>query len=83
MGIEENQLATTWSIYPNPATDNFHIQSEHDIKEIKILDLNGNVIKYVANEKTSIDISDISIGLYIIQVTTDKGISSQKLIRQN
>ena len=83
VGIEENQLASTWNIYPNPATDNFNIQCDNIIKEMRIIDLNGKEIKYFTNEKTAIDVSDIAIGIYVIQITTEKGISRQKLILLN
>ena len=83
VGLDENQLATTWTIYPNPANDHFAIESEHGVKKIEMIDLNGKVIKSVESETTSIDISDVALGLYTIQVTTDQGISRKKLIRQH
>ncbi len=54
-------------VFPNPAKDIINIESEKEIKQIKIYDLRGNVmliIKEPENNKR-IDISNLSKGVYI------------------
>jgi hypothetical protein len=76
------------SIYPNPSNGNFKInfESKGDFPiHIKLIDLNGRIIKSIEDEhqnQTSIDISEsqLSNGLYQISIQTDKDIWQQKVM---
>lgn len=70
-------------IYPNPANDKVTIIANKN-GLIKIIDLNGRVIKSknIENGKEIIDISELSGGVYSIQIMTDKGLTVKKLIKQ-
>jgi hypothetical protein len=75
-------------IYPNPSNGNFKInfESKGDFPiHIKLIDLNGRIIKSIEDEhqnQTSIDISEsqLSNGLYQISIQTDKDIWQQKVM---
>jgi hypothetical protein len=76
------------SIYPNPSNGNFRINFESKGSfpiNIKLIDLNGRIIKSIEDEhqnQTSIDISEsqLSNGLYQISIQTDKDIWQQKVM---
>lgn len=70
-------------IYPNPANETVIIE-ELQTGKIELMNLQGQVIKNidVSNSKTSIDISKLAGGVYLIKAMTDKGISIKKLIKQ-
>lgn len=55
------------SIYPNPVKSELHINTNNDIKESTIYSLSGKKIKYTLVTNT-IDTSDLSNGLYIIEI---------------
>lgn len=76
---------STFSMYPNPAGSKVVIQATDGdkIESIAILNLNGEVCMRTGNEsKAECEISLLSLrtGLYIIQVTTNSGVATRKLI---
>lgn len=73
-----NQLAFNLEIYPNPVSDVLNIKnSENNIKEIKILSLEGKVIKSLVYS-SQINVSDLTHGLYIVHLEFVDG-NSKKL----
>jgi len=70
------------SVYPNPATDVLNINSNNQILNIKILNYTGQILadnKFKSKE-VIINTSVFSSGIYFIQIETEKGISTQKII---
>ncbi|MCF8254692.1 MAG: T9SS type A sorting domain-containing protein [Bacteroidia bacterium] len=80
--LNETFANTTLSVYPNPANEKIKIQlsAPLTINAITILNLNGALIKesMVGSE---IDIADLKSGIYLIQVNSDKGIYTQKFVK--
>ncbi len=70
-------------IYPNPATNNITIEIQQK-SEIEILNINGQIIKTIDNNdaKTTIDLGNLSSGVYILKAKTDKGIAIKKFIKE-
>jgi len=72
-----------FNIYPNPAND--YITVETNIRsEIEIINFQGQLIKriYANGDKTNIDISDLSRGMYFVKLQTEKKIGVLKFIKQ-
>lgn len=69
-------------IYPNPVTNNLTIEIQQK-SEIEILNINGQIIKtiYNNNTNTTIDLENLSSGVYIIKAKTDRGIAMKKFIK--
>ena len=59
------------SFYPNPTKDFLHF-SEF-LKEIKVYDLSGKLIKTQPNSTEKLDVNDLPKGTYILSGTTDSG----------
>lgn len=80
VSLSEKELMS-WECYPNPASNEIHIQIEDYLigAEVSIVDLNGRQVKKEAlNElETIIDIQSISNGSYIIELNK-RGIKDQK-----
>lgn len=58
------------SIYPNPVKDVLNIDLKNNQGEVKIFDLSGKVIKTASvNKSGSVDVSKLSKGLYIVEIT--------------
>lgn len=83
-------IETTLNVTPITATDNYYfypnpasnmIRFNKEIKKVEIYDLNGRFISTsVANE---INISDLTIGTYLLKVTTPEGITfNKKMIKR-
>lgn len=82
-GMDEIKHNNQISIFPNPAFDFVEICSSQN-GQVEILNANSLVIKKSRMKflKTTIDISDLSPGVYIIKVNTDQSIETKKLIKR-
>lgn len=68
------------SLYPNPASDIVHINSEEE-SAIVIYDLSGKIIRTFpkANHK-EITVSDLNSGIYLFEVTTQNKKSTKRIL---
>ncbi len=69
-------------VYPNPARNIINIESNNEIKEVVVYNLLGQKIKQYHSAVNTIDISDIANGIYVINITTDKGVTTKKFIKE-
>lgn len=82
-GISSNNASNDAVIYPNPAADNFQVDIPSIEGEIliTIYNLDGQLIlKRTISNKTSIDVSDFSNGIYTILLTTGNSTINKKLV---
>lgn len=69
------------SIYPVPSTDQFNFKSDLFVKSLKIYSVNGEkMFENELNKKTgSVDISNLSNGIYLVYFNTENGVKTMKL----
>jgi len=82
LSINENQIDGI-SIYPNPVINKLLITvpKNSTIQNIKIFDISGK--KLIEKEKdTELDLSQLPNGIYLLEVKTEKGIFTEKLIKE-
>jgi len=60
-------------VYPNPANGLVHISYSHDVKELRLINTNGQTVLTKVSEMTSINVSNVDEGLYFLQVTDGTG----------
>ncbi|WCM40905.1 T9SS type A sorting domain-containing protein [Flavobacterium sp. CBA20B-1] len=79
----EQFFTENFNLYPNPTSDVLNISSKNglEMKEIKITDLSGRVVRTLNNVST-INVSDLSAGTYLIDITTMKGKASSKFVKK-
>lgn len=71
----------SFSIFPNPCSDNIYIQSESQPELVKIIDLNGRTV--AQSKDISINVSNLADGLYIIVLQTNDGkLFFQKFVKK-
>lgn len=86
VGIDDNILENGIALYPNPATNEVHIQllnSAYTIDAITVSNNLGQVVgefQSVSGSKTTLDISGYSAGIYFITVNTGEFTVTKKLI---
>jgi spore coat protein CotH len=56
------------TLYPNPVSHTLHIQTSGAIQEVSIFDLMGKIYLKQQSSASSIDISSLPAGLYIIEI---------------
>lgn len=82
LGIESQDQAA-FSLYPNPASDNFTIQINNDTFDNYMLsDMKGSILvseKGLSQSTKNIDVSKLARGMYLLQVTTS---SSGKFVKK-
>lgn len=76
--VEEVVEPDLFTVFPNPARNEIQISSSEEIDFIKVLDLNGRIV--VTSKQQTINLSHMKSGIYIIQITSPKGIIAQKVI---
>ncbi|MEZ4804451.1 MAG: T9SS type A sorting domain-containing protein [Bacteroidia bacterium] len=86
-GVSVNTVAANdfMSIYPNPSSNNFNV----DVKmlggdvQLQMIDMTGKTVKTINNMNTAtgfnVNVSDLSKGLYIVQLKSGDFISSSKV----
>ncbi len=81
-----NEYPINIKIYPNPVTEQVHIQVEnHKIKTLQLYDLTGKLlindsIKSFQDEY-SLNLQNLKPGNYLLKIFTDKGEAIKKLIK--
>ena len=84
--IEQNQKEISFKTYPNPVSDMLFIEMEpgNNPMKLKIVDITGKVVREAQSmeQKSYLDISELSAGIYVIQVQSESKVSSSKLIKR-
>ena len=72
------------TMYPVPAHDNFHLigSNSHYIKAVRIISMNGALIKTWNQFQTNYDIAEIPPGNYIVYIETTEDVQYLKLLKQ-
>ena len=85
VGIEDFEL-NPLKVFPNPSNGQFSIQLDgvNGRFNISILDQAGRIVMedQQATTSTQVDLTHLSIGLYVIEVTIDNKTFQQQLIKQ-
>ncbi|MFZ4670650.1 MAG: choice-of-anchor J domain-containing protein [Flavobacterium sp.] len=85
--LSNNQfdLLDSLSVYPVPATTEVNVSLDDALLEsIEIADLNGRIVKSMKVNATSttINVSDLSTGVYMMNIKSDKGNVVKKIVKQ-
>lgn len=82
--FEYNEQSNLLEVYPNPVQNMLEWDCSDCVSlEMQIIDLNGNIVKKNNdNFKQSLDVSDLSSGMYILSVKSDKGLCQERFIKE-
>lgn len=80
-GTDEN-YATCFILYPNPVKDILHIKCDN-MQQYDVFSLDGKLIKSLQrnDDEAVIDFSDLERGIYMVRITSDKGIVTRKIVK--
>ena len=72
------------NVYPNPTNGVLNINSKSSIITINITDLNGRLIQASNqnNNQVAINVENLQSGIYLLKITTESGVSTQKIIKE-
>lgn len=77
-----SKKAFEFSVYPNPVNDVINIQTQENVKGAQIIDAAGKVVLSQKNPSNSLNVSSLNKGIYILKLSSDKGISTSKIMKK-
>jgi hypothetical protein len=79
-----NLQINSTKISPNPASNFVNIVSKNIIKNIEIINLNGQIVlaKTCNANNENFNIQNLNAGMFVIKIKTEIGIEFQKLIKE-
>ena len=86
LGVDQF-LSEKFALYPNPSKDVINVINSINasITNLEITDLNGRIVKNVKLDgvsETQISVSDLSTGIYMMKIVSDKGTITKKVIKE-
>lgn len=77
----EDVIASNINIYPNPVLDVLFVECHNTNSILHLLDLNGRLVKskLINEDITSIDVSELNQGLYLVRITNGKNITTKRI----
>jgi len=73
-------LKNVFNLYPNPVQETLNIESQQQLENVKLYNLQGQLIKEVSSN--NVDVSQLSAGLYFVKVTVEGKSQTQKFIKK-
>jgi len=67
-------------IFPNPSTGIFNIKTDIILDRINVSDINGRILKSVELPANTIDLSELSSGVYYLMLQTGNSVTYRKLM---
>lgn len=80
VGVDESTTVNNITIYPNPTTGILNIKN--GFGSVRIVDLTGKVVLETTVSNDQIDVSNLLNGVYLLQLKTEKGIATQRFIKE-
>ncbi len=81
VGIDDYDFISDIVLYPNPASQYVDVRADGDmvVQAIEVYDMYGKLIR--VSETTHINVFDFADGIYLVRVTTDKGIVTKRFVK--
>lgn len=77
--------ANAFSVFPNPANSVVNIaNAKAQISDVKLTDINGRTVKAASFDgvtNAQVNISDLSAGVYMMTINSDKGAVTKKIVK--
>lgn len=75
----DNTDAVDVKLFPNPVSDRLVVRAE-DVQEVSVIDVNGRTVLTTAG--TTVDMSTLADGVYMVRVVTARGIATEKVVKK-
>ncbi|HFC00174.1 MAG TPA: T9SS type A sorting domain-containing protein, partial [Phaeodactylibacter sp.] len=82
VGIKEQNIIRNLSIYPNPTNAQVIIESDKQIEAITVLDIMGKTVKTIVEPTNTVNLSDLTKGIYFLKIQIDNTLVSKKIIKE-
>jgi uncharacterized surface protein with fasciclin (FAS1) repeats len=75
-----NEVAAAWSMMPNPATDVVTLTGLAQQALVTVYDLSGRVVQTATASTSTVVLSDLQTGTYLVAVRNGASVMTQKLV---
>lgn len=82
MSVTEAPAGIIGSVYPNPAVATIHIITQGRIWSVTLLDASGRLVGIPLFRENMVDVSGLRPGVYFVQVVTDSGSFTEKMVKK-
>lgn len=84
MGTGDFEMDNSVKVYPNPSKGLVKIDCDNTIKKIELYDIQGRLLQInLTNEmSTQFELNNRATGIYLLKISTEKGVKVEKLIRE-
>lgn len=71
-------------VYPNPVVDVLNIEADSKVNTVQVFDLTGKVVSShtLDSVKNQVNLSKLTPGVYVVNIQTEKGIQSVKIVKK-
>jgi hypothetical protein len=77
---ENSDLQNTIVVYPNPSSDVIYIQTKTTPESLQLFDLSGKKVRTQRINGTSVNVSDVTPGIYFLVITSNNKEILKKVI---
>jgi hypothetical protein len=70
------------NIYPNPASDWLYIDADAVVEAVAVRNMSGVTVIEDNNASHALNTSHLNPGIYVLQLSTDRGVISRKFVKQ-
>lgn len=88
-GINERSAAATFTLFPNPATEQFAVRLDNTLQgniDLQMIDAAGRVVRQQsirgakAGQNIGFSTAGLGAGYYVVKTTSEKGVYAQRLV---
>lgn len=82
VSVEDMTFDEDMTVYPNPTSDLVNIQTGLAIQQVEVYNLQGQRVAAEAGNVSNISLNGLANGMYIMKVTTEKGVKTYKISKR-
>jgi hypothetical protein len=84
LGVDDHLVDPSIVIYPNPTTDFVTVKAASTITSIQVYDIQGRLLMTRLSDASTekVELSRYSSGIYYLNIATDKGIKTEKILKK-
>lgn len=68
-------------LYPNPTSQFIEVRTNYAINQLKLYSISGKEVKSYPKNISRIDLSDLPNGIYLLEIVTNQGSITKKIIK--
>ncbi|TGV04841.1 T9SS type A sorting domain-containing protein [Flavivirga rizhaonensis] len=84
LSTEEFAISSEISLYPNPTSNAFYIKIKDGVilENVTVYNSLGQKIKSSLGQQNKVDLSEVNTDVYFVEITTNKGNTSKRIVVQ-